>query len=684
MSILPSPGQINPELNVAIDTVNIGGNVTVQEIIDPVDINGIADPVTVSSITDPVTVTSVTNPVTVTSVTNPVTVASVTNPVSVSSVTNPITVDGINNPITVTDITNPVVVTSITNPVEIGGISDPVAISVISSPVTVDNITNSIVVDNITDPVTVASITNPVTITGTLTGITNPVTVASITNPVTVTGNITGITNPITVASITNPVTIAGTLTGITNPVTVTGTLTGITNPVTVTGNITGITNPITVASITNPVTVASITNPVTITGTLTGITNPVTVTNTNALTVAPAAGPGLDAFARQRFSEPFTIFDSKQIFDNSPLFWDDAQISGSGTSSTYNTNQASTSIAVSNATAGVRARQTKMSFDYQPGKSQLIIMTGILGAGATGITKRIGYFDNSNGVFFQLQGTTLSTVIRSNFSGTPSDTITAQSSWNVDKMDGNGVSGITLDVTKAQIFFIDMEWLGVGRVRFGVFINGTPYYVHYANHANVSTGVYMSTPNLPLRYEISNSGSGGAATLVHICSTVISEGGSQQNGVIRSVSRGATGLTTNNNTSVYPVLSIRIKSTYRGATIIPLDLSLLCTSSADFRWSLILNPTVGGGDAASWVALSNSAIEYDISRTSTNTLTGGYEIAGGYGSANLNNIAAFIPTALRLGFTIAGVADNLVLAVQRTTGTSETFFGSLSFREIY
>lgn len=60
-----------------------------------------------------------------------------------------------------------------------------------------------------------------------------------------------------------------------------------------------------------------------------------------------------LDAFKRLKISQPYTIFDSKQIFDDSdlantvenfPLFFDNKEVSGSGTSTLFNVNQASLS----------------------------------------------------------------------------------------------------------------------------------------------------------------------------------------------------------------------------------------------------------------------------------------------------------------------------------------------------
>ena len=89
-------------------------------------------------------------------------------------------------------------------------------------------------------------------------------------------------------------------------------------------------------------------------------------------LSKSTGAGPASDAFGRLRTSEPYTIFDSKQIFDNQPLFWDDQEESGSGTTSVHDADAARTRIGVANTTAGKRTRQTFMRFNYQPGKSQL------------------------------------------------------------------------------------------------------------------------------------------------------------------------------------------------------------------------------------------------------------------------------------------------------------------------
>jgi hypothetical protein len=397
---------------------------------------------------------------------------------------------------------------------------------------------------------------------------------------------------------------------------------------------------------------------------------------------VSYADTANLDAFARLRTSTPETIFDSKQLSDKQPLFWDDQLVSGAGGASTYNTNQASTTLSVSDVTAAVRVRQTFRRFNYQPGKSMLFVMTGIFGVAATGIKRKSGLFDAKNGIFFDQQSDGMGVTIRTYTSGSAVDGRYPQTEWNIDKMDGTGTSGVTLDFTKCQIWFSDFEWLGVGRVRFGFFINGAPIYVHQVLNSNNSTLVYMSTPNLPLRFEIENTGAGAAVGFTQICSTVISEGGMQDTGFPFGVSRGVTALTTNNNSNIYPVVAIRLNSAYLSSTIKNISYFITCTSSATYNTYLILNPTVVG-TALSFTAVTNSSVDADVVSTNATTLTGGTIIdSRTFQTTNESGVADFGPSDFFLGSSIAGVSDILVLAVQRITGTSETFYGGLNWKD--
>jgi len=401
-----------------------------------------------------------------------------------------------------------------------------------------------------------------------------------------------------------------------------------------------------------------------------------------------------IDAFGRWRVSNPITLFDSKNIFDddglaasveNQPLFWDNAEISGGSTSTAYEANESTQTISVALNTAGVRARQTKMRFNYQPGKSHLAIVTFNLESLDSGVTKCVGYFDEKNGIFLEGDGSSMSFVRRTYTSGSAVDNSVAQASWNIDTMDGSGTSGITLDFTTTQILFIDMEWLGVGRVRAGFVIDGKIYYAHEFLNTNSLTIPYMQTPNLPIRYEIENDGTGAASTLNCICSTVISEGGSSDLGVTRYAST-STHVDADAAATTYAVVGIKLKSEYIGATINILSVSLIeVASSKDLEWVLYLNPTVAG--TFTYADETNSAVQTAKGATA-NTVTGGTRLSGGFFNSDRGGVAGNvnegIPSALTLGSTISGTVDEIVLCVKNLTGvTNSDVYGSLTWREL-
>jgi hypothetical protein len=389
-----------------------------------------------------------------------------------------------------------------------------------------------------------------------------------------------------------------------------------------------------------------------------------------------------VDAFARLRMSEPETIFDSKQISDNQPLFWDDQQVSGSGTSSTYNTNQASTTLSVGNLTAGKRVKQTYRRFNYQPGKSMLINKTFKLETRKIGIRIKDGYFDDKNGLFFYTHPDSYGFGVRTFTSGSAFDNLIPQADWNIDKLNGLGSSGVDITQYKKALFFIDFEWLGVGIIAFGFFFNRRPVYCHFYDTTKVDDLVTMSVPNLPCRTEIENDGTGVTASTTQICATVISEGGLKDTGYGFGISRGVAPLVTLNNTSIYPLFAIRLNSNYLHSTIKLLNFNVNCTSTATYNWYLLLNPTVTG-TALSFTQVANTAIDAQINTTNATTVSGGTILLTGTASqTNESGINIVNATDFAMGSSIAGVADIVVLAVQRATGTTETFYGSLNWRE--
>lgn len=388
--------------------------------------------------------------------------------------------------------------------------------------------------------------------------------------------------------------------------------------------------------------------------------------------------GTNLDAFGRLRVSNPYTLFDSQNRYGKDPQF--DESLTGSATS-TYLPNESSVQLAVTTASGDKAIRQSMRVFPYQPGKSLLVLATFTMAAGEENLQQRVGYFNANNGVFFQQKDDVLSFVVRTYTGGSASDARTVnQADWNGDKLDGTGSSGITLDETKTQILFMDFEWLGVGSVRCGFIINGQFIVAHTFHNANIQTAVYMQTAILPVRYEIEATGAlTGSKSMKQICSSVISEGGYEQQSAL--IWARQTAATTGIGTSFIPLVSFRMKSTNLGAVILPNGYSFMPTSASDyFEVALIKNATL---TAASFTSLSAN-VEYDLSATA---MTGGYIVRSDFTSSsvlsnNPINEAGRYNFSLQLGSTIAGVSDIYTLAARTISGAGDAI-GASSFWDL-
>ena len=392
--------------------------------------------------------------------------------------------------------------------------------------------------------------------------------------------------------------------------------------------------------------------------------------------------GMAVDAFGRARMSQPYTLFDSQNRYAADNQF---DTSTATGGSATYQPNESTVDLNVTTSSGSQVVRQTYRNFPYQPGKSLLILTTFVMNAAKTGLRQRVGYFSTQNGIFFQQNDSTLSFVLRTYTSGIASDVRTVnQADWNGDKLDGTGDSGFTLDPSKSQIFFIDVEWLGVGSVRCGFVINGQYVIAHTFNNANDLAKVYMTTAILPVRYEITNTaGTASSSTMKQVCSTVISEGGYEQTS-IDHVARRTTALGTI-GTTFLPLVSIRLASTALGAVVLPNRVQVLPTTSQNYEVALIKNPTLTG---ASWTATSSDAnVEFDVSATAT---TGGtivqtdYTTATGSGGTQSLAAATGYNWDLQLGVSLAGVSDIYTVAIRTVSGaTTGDAVGSLSFFDL-
>lgn len=400
------------------------------------------------------------------------------------------------------------------------------------------------------------------------------------------------------------------------------------------------------------------------------------------------------DAFDRQRISDNFTLGDYKSVYALDPQFLTKTV---GGAAVNFITNQCCARLTTSTAINDVAIFQSRMYHPYQPGKSQFIMTSFNLNGAQPNVRKRVGYFDDGDGIFVELTSSGFSINLRSSTTGSPLTTTVNQSDWNLDSLDGTGTSGKTLDLTKTQLMFIDFQWLGVGSVRVGFAIDGEHIVAHrFITNANHLTTVYMSSPSLPVRSEITNTGGLSVpASMDHICSTVISEGGYLEVGTDYSITTAIRSITGGVGNSL-PMICLRMKNTHKGrANRFLARLATLEILAIDRNISYRVM-TFDGSDhvvGGSWAAISDdSACEYNITATSI-TGTGievatGFAIAGGNGSKTFGSMTTALGSSARRNYIAQNIdsTDSSIYVIYATnlTANATTLAAGIQWREIY
>ena len=398
---------------------------------------------------------------------------------------------------------------------------------------------------------------------------------------------------------------------------------------------------------------------------TVTGNVN-ATITGTSTTTLGTGS---TDAFGRLRVSEPYTLFDSRaRYYDHN----DFSSSTSTGATVVYDANGSTYQLNVTAANGSSVIRETKRVFPYQPGKSLLVLATFCMNTPKTNLRQRVGYFTTNNGIYFENDGTYNYLVIRSYSSGVLVEDRVRQDAWD------NPFAGLNVDRT--QIFWTDVEWLGVGSVRCGFVVNGAYVLCHTFHHANIAgnTTTYMTTAILPVRYEITNTaGTTGGSMMRQICSTVISEGGYNAFTYSETAGRGTSVLRLATAGTYYPVVSIRLASTRLDAIVLPRQVDVLSPTINYYRWKLVLNPTLTGAD---WAGTSTSGtVEYDTAATA---ISGGIELQAGYVSSRELSVLGADEFAFQLGRTLAGVSDIVTLALAATSNNADVL-AQLGWQEI-
>jgi hypothetical protein len=358
-------------------------------------------------------------------------------------------------------------------------------------------------------------------------------------------------------------------------------------------------------------------------------------------LTGSNPSGMAVDAFGRARVSQPFTLFDSFHRYqDNGRI----STANSNGTTVIHSTNSSSIICSIGTANGQYVYRESSRVFAYQPGKSLQILQTYVMAPAQTGLRQRYGYFGKDNGIFIEQDGHELFFVVRNRTNGSITETKVAQADWNIDTIDGSNTgawtegpppanrnpSGFTLDMSKAQIMFMDIEWLGLGTVRCGFVINGRFIHCHSFHHSNILAIPYMGTACLPVRTEIENTANtSNSSNLRIVCATVISEGGYELRGRPRTIGQdvGVEYNLTSANTW-YPIACIRLKSEREDGIVLPKDISIAAVSASGsvIKYKVVVGANVSGG---SWISAGNdSSVQYNINAAS---YTGGTDFVSGF-----------------------------------------------------
>jgi len=395
--------------------------------------------------------------------------------------------------------------------------------------------------------------------------------------------------------------------------------------------------------------------------------------------------GTNLDAFGRLRVSNPLTLFDSSHRYADNNLWVN--SITGTA-AATFSADEGLINLTVGSASGDEIIRETIKVFSYQPGKSLLVMSTFVFGTAKANLRQRVGYYGAANGIYFERDGSTNYMVERSSVTGVLANNRVAQADWNQDPMDGTGPSGLTLDSSKAQILYMDIEWLGLGTVRTGFIINGAFVPCHNFDHANLVSTTYITTASLPLRYEMTNlAATTGASTLKQVCSTAISEGGYELRGAqLTAGTPVTTPKTLTTAGTIYPVVSFRLKSTRLDAIAILTAISILgVTNNANYQWSVVASGTTTGG---TWVSAgTNSSVEYNITGTAFTVGTGrilatGYFQGSNQGATSVDILKAALFTTQLERNPFTATAYEITLACTAASNGDQVL-GSLDWEEI-
>lgn len=373
-------------------------------------------------------------------------------------------------------------------------------------------------------------------------------------------------------------------------------------------------------------------------------------------------------------------IFFNTFQFGTETDVWDQ-QVSTGGTA-THNALQSGVDLTVTNTIGSEVIRQTRNVVRYIPGRTASISFAVRFNEPVSGIRRRIGLFNGSNGFYFEDGGDGDYYCVIINSEG-PTTRRIPRADWNGDKLDGNGPSGITADPTKQQLVVFEYEWYGSGSIKFGWVIDGELRIIHTEYNANKINTPWCSTPFLPIRCEITNTtgGQSGSNTLYQGSNSVSIDGSSiQKLGIAQSIQSPITGTTLDDPNTYYPVLSIRLKPSALQGIALPTYFQLATTDNTNVFYKLVRNATLNG----TWVDMpdTNSFTQYNI--TSSGVLSGGTTIDNGFVIQNGGGTSIQVDkdSVYQLGRGSMGTVSDTLTIAAATSNNAKSAIAAMTWLE--
>lgn len=331
----------------------------------------------------------------------------------------------------------------------------------------------------------------------------------------------------------------------------------------------------------------------------------------------------------------------------------DTGLINGSATiPTTANAVNSMAMLETGTGSTGSAVINSKVAIQYLPGHDVEFLFTGAFTTGVASSTQWIGAFTASDGFAVGYNGTAFSILYRNSASGGPApvETTIAQTSFNIDPLDGTGPSNITIDPTKLNIFKISFGWLGTAPIIFWIMrSDGQWFKFHTIQRPNSFAIPSVSLPMLQIRAEVTNAGNTSNLAF-YTGSWTGGTIGNDDATIVRSYAYDRLNKT--NVTAEVPLLTLKnTSSTYYGKTnYLNIKILFACASSQTGNtltvFRLIKNATsLTGASFTNYSTINPAVSSVAQIDTSATAYSGGTQILSIFGS---NDSSSNLPVSAK------------------------------------